>query len=321
MALNKLSTDTINEQKKEFVEGTGPKAREIKTPVRRGYKLSDDKLDYFKLMVFGQPGAGKTHLIGQFVRDLGMRVILVTTDIGDSGHLTIRSMLTKAGKQELMDNVYVLPLAGWYEVQQFLRDPWKFDPELANFNPDIIAWDGFSGFQQIDLTEYVGDLTTDKDRGDYRESGLMLEQRDWNVIKTGTVRTIDKFMSIKRLDEKPVHKIVTCHEAVSYKPLDASKPNSPQQVVDSYRPLLQGQGGVLSLGASDLILRAAIKSRRTGNTATTEYVLITSGHENVVAKSRGVELEPEIPNSAVYLWERIQKALGIGVEKISSSGA
>jgi len=310
----------ISKPKKEFVNIAG--AREVKAPQhRKGQKLSDTQVDYIKMMWFGLAGSGKTHLIGQFVRDLGMKVAIISTDIGDSGHLTIKNDLIAAGKQQLLDNVYLLSLEGWAEVSDFLRNPYKYDPGMWDFNPDILAWDGFSGFQQVDISEYIGDMQpaekgdgSTRERSDFRESGLQFEQADWGAVRNATVRSADKFLGIGNPSGKPLHKILTCHEAVAYKPVDSNKKHGPQQVVESYKPLLQGSGGTMILGGFDLIMRTKVKTRITDNDgAKREYFLITAGTENLVAKNRGFDLEPTIPASAIYLWERVQKGLGINV--------
>jgi len=308
--------------KEEFVKGTG--AREIKAPPRpRSRTLAEDDLDYFKLMLFGPVGAGKTHLIGQFVRDLGMRVVILSTDIGESGHLTIKTALTQAGKSELADRVRLLNLNGWKEVSDFLQNPYKFAPELWENEPDILAWDGFSGFQQVDISEYVGDMQpaekTTRDRGDAIDSGLQFEQAQWGMVRNATVRKIDSFLTIRNPSGKPLHKIVTCNEAIAYKPVDASKPTGPQQIVESYKPLLQGAGGAIIQQGFDMILRNTVKIRKADTGAKREYLLITEGSENLVAKSRGFNLDPVMPSSAVLLWEKIQEALGKKIHGSSDS--
>jgi len=302
--------------KEEFVSKAG--TREIKAPRRKGTTLDKEDVNFFKLMIFGASGVGKTHLLGEFVRDLGLKLAILSTDVGESGHLTIITQLESAGKGELKKNVYLLPLEGWGEVSDFLYDPYRFAPDLWAFDPDIIAWDGFSGFQQLDVSEYVGNMkpkeNTDgssRDRGDARESGLFFEQADWGVVKVATGRTIDKFLSLKNPSDKPLHKIVTCLEAIEYKSVDPNKKQGAQQMVEAKKPLLQGSGSVLTYAGFDIIARAKVKVHAKDSGPVREYQLVTEGHENLVAKNRGFPLDSVIPNSAVYLWERIQQGLGI----------
>lgn len=298
--------------KKEVTE----EKRVFSQPRRRGVKLSDDALSFVKIMVFGAAGTGKTHFVGQFV-ELGMKVGLISTDFGGSGHLTIKAHFNKIGRPELAENVYILPLEGWAEVTEFLRNPYKFDPALWEFDPDLLAWDGFSGFQQIDISEYVGDMTlapkadgTEKIRSDYRESGLGgFENMDWGAIKVATTRSIEKFLTMKTPQGKSLHKVVTCLEAILYKPVDPNKPNAGTVLVDSYKPMLQGSGGVLTQAAFDLIMRTAAKVEKNDDGAVRKYILITEGSQNVAAKKRGFELDVVEPNDVKHIWEKIRKVL------------
>lgn len=303
--------------KDDFVKAAGkPTTKEVKPPRKRSFKLDEDDQDYVKIMVFGPVGGGKTDLLAQLVLDCGLKVASLTTDMGDTGHLTVKTRLVKAGRKDLFKNYCVVPLDGWGEMSAFLRDPWKYDPNLAEFLPDVLAWDGFSTFQQVDVSEYVGDMAPknqNTDRGDFRESGLVLEQQDWGAIRNATIRVGDNFLTIRRPDGKPLHKIITCHEAIAYKPKDPDKPNAGNIVVESYKPLLQGAGGQLLLGGFDLIMRASVNTRKTDAGPVKEFVYTTAGSHNLVAKNRGFDLRDEEPANMKYVWGKIMEGLGRGL--------
>ena len=316
--LKKIEQAPATNTREDFVSKAG--TREVKGPRRKGRKLSDATVDYVKMMWFGPAGVGKTHLIGQFVEKLGKRVALISTDIGDSGHLTIKTQLKNAGRLDLLDNVYLLELQGFKEVSAFLQDPYKFDPALWEHDPDILAWDGFSSFQQVDISEHVGDMRPadkangeQRDRGDFREEGVIFEQADWGAVKNYTVRKGNSFLGIRHPSGKPLHKIVTCFEAITYKPADSSKPTGAQVVAETYKPMLQGAGGHMLLGGFDLIMRCKTTTKREGDSSRREYSLVTQGSQNLVAKNRGFDLAPEIPADAAFLWEKILEGIGSGV--------
>lgn len=311
-----MSSETMTFKKPSPVASAAPAGtKTIKAPIRKGSRLSEAETNVAKIMLFGGPGSGKTHFIGQFV-PLGLKVALLSTDVGGSGHLTIKTYLNSLGRKDLLDNVYLIELDGWKEVTAFLRDPYKFDPDLWAFDPDVLAWDGFSSFQQVDISEYVGGMQaapkadgTTRDRGDFREEGLIFEQADWGAIRNASMRTVDKFLALKSPSGKPLHKVMTCLEAIAYKPKDSSKPNGPQEIVESYKPMLSGAGGQFALGGFDLIMRTAVKTERGEEGKVRVYTLITAGNQNLVAKNRGFELEPVEPADAKRIWEQVMKGL------------
>lgn len=300
----------ISEAKEQMVQAGAPKL--ITPPRKKSFTLDQDEVDYVKIMIFGPIGSGKTYAFGQLAL-AGYKVAIITTDIGDTGHVTIKAQLKKTGKPELGKNVMVIPLEGYDEVSKFLRNPYVYVPELEEFDPDFLGWDGFSGFQQIDLSEYVGDMqgaNKDKERGDFRDSGLVLESQDWGAIRNATIRKGNEFLSAKKPNGKPLHKILTCHETVISKYIDPTKPLAGTNYVESYKPMLQGAGGQLLMGGFDLIIRTKVVTKKGDDGERREYYYVTSGSQNLVAKNRGFILKPEEPADMAYLFEIIKKGMG-----------
>lgn len=294
-------------QKAAFTQEGSKKV--ISPPRRRAFRLGEARADFVKIFAFGPIGSGKTDILGQLIL-AGYKVGIVSTDIGDSGHLTITNRLRRAGRLDLVNNALIIPLEGYSEVVSFLRDPHKYEPELLDLNPDILAWDGFSGFQQIDLTEYAGNMNpVGMKSSEQRQAGLQLEQSDWGVVRTVTVRTMNDFLSISHPSGRPYHKIVTCHEAVGYKAKDPNKPNAGQEmVIETFKPLLSGSGAQFVLGGFDLVLRCGKRERNVEEngkrTKRTEFYYTTAGNENTVGKNRGFDLEAEEPGDFISIWNR-----------------
>lgn len=304
------ATTTAN-PKKDFVEKAGARPGIIKPPVRRGFSLDEDKTDYVKVMLFGVSGSGKTHLLGQLA-EIGQKVAIITTDIGDTGHLTIKNYFKAKGLSDAFKRVVIIPLDGYGEVTRFLARPWEHvisddGRTLADFDPDHLAWDGFSSFQQLDLNEYVGDMqpAKDKDRGDYRESGLVLETQDWNAIKNATMRKANDYLAIRKPDGRPVNKWLTCHENLVQKAIDSSNLMAGTKYEESYKPMLQGAGGQLILGGFDLIARTKVTVKKSDDGAQRIYSIVTAGSQNLVAKNRGFDLAPEEPADMSKLWPKL----------------
>lgn len=292
--------------KAEFVN-SGPKT--LTPPRRKTFLLSEEDVDESKTLIFGPVGSGKTFLaLGPLL--CGQKVLILSTDIGDSGHITLKSALRKLGRTDLYVNIMVVSLAGWDEVRDFLAG-WAKDAQILEFKPDVVYWDGFAGFQQIDISQYVADLLPARTGGapisDGRMAGLQFEQTDWGMVKNATVRSSEWFFSLKNPDGRPLHKIMSCHETIRARA--KAKPNEPTVYEDAFTPMLQGAGGQLMLGGFDLILRSKAKVKRGDDGEKRIFTYVTAGHENLVAKNRGFDLPGEMDADPVVLWNVILKNL------------
>lgn len=313
------------QQKTSFVNTAGaakaPAAvNTIKAPKKRLMSLDQPDATTFKCLLFGTPGSGKTKALADLLQG-GYKVFILSTDMGGDGFLTIQSRLTHLGCPELLSNCKVLPIreyitdldnpkAGYLEVEKFLSDPAEYCPDLLEFDPDFAAWDGFGTFQQVDVSEYVGAMAPakDKDRGDFRESGLVLETQDWGAICNATMRCFNKFTRIHNVSPtgKKWHKIFTAHEGIVYK---KNALTDKQEASDSRKPMLAGKGGTMVEGGVDLVVRCkTIKGLR----GKTEYKYVVRGDENNSAKVRLQNLEDEEPADFLALWKKIEANLPKG---------
>ena len=277
---------------------------------------SEDPEIYVKAMFFGSPGTGKTWVVKSLL-ELGFKVLVVTTDVGGDGLNAIIIPMRREGTWEkFRHNLRSQELTGYEEVKAFFKDPENFEglEDLYQWDPDFIFWDGLSGWQQVDVSQYVGDMTPErsgaKGVSDARESGLQFEQADWGQIRNATVRGVDDFCGIRnKLTGKPWHKIVTCHEAVKSKGASGGG-----GFVEAKEPLLQGAGGRIIIGAFDLVIRCTAKSDLTdedGSKRIYEYVF--PPNQNLVAKVRGYEFPPRMIADPKELITSIFKQMGVAL--------
>lgn len=290
-----------------------PERNTLKEPgVKRGFKLDNPAMDVdsLKFLIFGNAGTGKTFTAAQLLEE-GFRVALLSTDLGDSGHITIKNRLIESGNAHLLGNGALVAIDGYNDVGKFLDNPWKWPisetETLGEFDPEFLYWDGFSYFQQAEISEHIGTFEDkkDKERGDFRDSGLVFEERDWGALRNATIRNIKNFLALRRPNGKPLHKVVTCLEDTKMKPV-SSNARDGQTLVELSKPLIQGAGGRLILGGFDLICKTKAVDKRD---APREFKLIFGGHENQVAKNRGFTVEDVEPAEFGKLVRRLLNQL------------
>lgn len=303
----------------DFVAGGVPKALTPPRTKARNFAEEDPEI-YVKAMFFGSPGTGKTWIVKALL-ELGFKVLVATTDVGGDGLNSIIIPMRREGTWETFrKNLRSQELVGYEEVKSFFKDPEKFDglQDIYQWDPDFIFWDGLSGWQQVDVSQYVGDMTPEragsKGVSEARESGLQFEQADWGQIRNATVRGVDDFCSMRnKITGKPWHKVVTCHEAVRSKGAA-----SGGGFIEAKEPLLQGAGGRIIIGAFDLVIRCTAKSDPTdedGSKRAYEYVL--QPNQNLVAKVRGYALPPRMPADPKELFISIFRQMGMALPALS----
>jgi hypothetical protein len=285
--------------------------RVLQVPRSQRVKSGDDaEATPIKIEIYGAWGSGKTFCIKSLL-DLGFKVLVVTTDIGGSGLSSVKIPLRREGKQELLkDLLREVILDNDEEVQAFVFDPTTFFPEIYEWNPDFVVWDGWGSWQQIQLMERVGAMPTErkgKELAEAVEEGLKLEQDQWGMIKIGTTRTTHKFCALSnKTTGKVWHKILTAQEG--YK--SVKQGDNTSELKETKQPLVQGAGGILSGGAFDLIIRTAKDT--VGGKDTFKYQI---RQQNTVSKVRGFELPAEMDADFGKLWEMISTQAGIITNK------
>lgn len=297
--------------KEEFVQ-TGPK---VLTSPRgpRVKKLSEEEAVTFKALLFGPTGSGKTYSIKGLLEH-GFKVLVISTDMGGDGLVTVKTALKLVGKANLLANCSSVILSNYDEVVTFLNTPEKIYPGIYDAGIDWLFWDGFSSFQQNLLSDKIGEMTPErtgtKEISDARDSGLQLELQDWGMVRNGTVRNLDKFLKLHNRQTGQVwHKVLTCLEGIK-----AVRSGQGVNTVTTYQetrePMLQGSAARLIGPAFDLILNTRIVADKEDGVRQFKY--ISAGSDALSgAKTRGLTLDPIEPGDFYALWSKISTQLGI----------
>ena len=279
----------------------------------RNYAEDNDEV-YIKLMLFGNPGSGKTYLVRALL-ELGYRVLVITTDVGGNGlNAVVIPMRLDGTWERFRKNLRAVDLEGYENVKSFMNNPQESIPDLYEWDPDFVVWDGMSGWQQIDVSQYVGDMTPESKKGvsEARESGLQFEQQDWGQIRNATIRGLDDFCGMRnRKTGRIWHKVVTCHESVKSKGAA-----SGGGFTEGKEPLLQGAGGRLAQGAFDIILRTAVQSDPLDEDGSKrKFFYILQPHQNLAAKVRGFRLPAKMEADGKELIRTVMEQLGLELPK------
>ncbi len=250
--------------------------------VRRGDETTLRSCNGF---IFGDLDSGKTNIALQLILE-GLKVFGIMTDFGGTGFESVYNWFhdhpEAIGAKERFREV-TLDYEG---VLKFNRDPASIDPDIYEWDPDVLFWDGLSAFQQVDLEEYIGEFTpmrrenTRSEASDHRQSGLFLEQYDWAAVRNGTLRPLHKFLSLHNVKTgKRWSKIVTA--------LDDKKGDRKEgkliEGTEKVGPLLHTVARKISGAAFSYCLQT-VKERNLDGTSKWTYV---NRSPDVLTKSRG----------------------------------
>lgn len=282
---------------------------------------SDPNNSPVKIMFFGPWSSGKSYSIVGLLLS-GLKVLVMTTDVGGSGMNAVKLALRHAGKEELLDNLYEVVINGDDELQEFLLTPRSFFPDIYTVDLDWVVWDGFGAWQQVDLSERIGGMAVpragNKELPQAVEEGLQFEQQQWGMMRNATIRAVHKFCSLKNKETGKIwHKIVTVQEGVKSKKVEAGKDAS--SLTETHMPLVQGAGGVLMGGAFDLIIRThEVKETDSKGIVSSKYLYELKG-ENHMSKNRGFKLPNVMPADMQELWKSIASQLGVVKDAVDTT--
>lgn len=310
--LPKLKTPESNVKAEQFVKGG---VKTINAPRAKVRNFESEEIEmYLKLLFFGNPGSGKTFVVKSLL-ELGFKVLVATTDVGGDGLNAVIIPMRAAGTWDTYKkNLRSIELSGYDEVKDFFVVPENSFPDIYEWDPDFIFWDGLSGWQQIDVSTYVGNMSPERAGGkgvsDARESGLQFEQADWGQVRNATVRGVDDFCSMRnKKTGRMWNKIATSHEAVKSKGAAAGG-----GFKEGLEPLLQGAGGRIILGAFDLVARTTIVSDPLDEDGSKrQYFYILQPHQNLAAKVRGFNLAPKMEADAKKLITELYRQAGLSL--------
>jgi len=273
----------VTATKQEFIKKKTLNAPRVSV---KEYK-DDEILDPTKrICFFGGVGTGKTYTLFELL-ELGFKVFYISTDVGGGGIETVELECANNGKTHLLKNLRSVDLNSYEDVKSFLDDPKDTYPAIYDFDPDILFWDGFACFQQVDISEHVGSLGVSRSDNNSKgvngavEEGLQMETQHWGQIRNATIRAIAGFMSLHNtVSGKKWHKIVTAHEEV--KMVDAkSRGDGKVPMKEQGYPMISGKAFNLFNGAFTTILRTVKSDGK---------YWYSAGDDNKVAKTRGFDL-------------------------------
>jgi AAA domain len=272
---------TVTEMKTFSVKSTAKSEAASPRPKPRPYKMTgtDDKV---KVMLFGGLGTGKTKFLEGPIES-GERLLVMSTDFGNNGLLTVKNSLRRKGKANLLEtNLLNIDLGEYKDVIGFLDNPLEYIPDLHLFDPTGLAWDGFSTFNSDYLDEYSEKENEFRSLGDDKFG-------HWYDVKRATLRVLRKFFQFVHPDGRNLYKIMTTIEA---------KPdvNEYTQVTER-APLIQGGAKEFTGGGFDLVMQC-FKEDKDGKE---RFYYRTAGAKFAI-KNRDFDLKPIEDADPARIW-------------------
>lgn len=171
--------------------------------IKSGKELREEPSS-FNLLAYGEMGTGKTKIAIDLLL-LGMRVQMIDTDFGGIGPETIRNYFIDHPEQmDLYDNNFRSVSLDVPGLMSFCRKPDSIVPDIYEWGPDALFWDGMSAYQQGDLE---ADLCNDDFKRDDTDFSV------WRGSRNGTIFPLMKLLKQHNSQTgKPWNKVVTLLE-------------------------------------------------------------------------------------------------------------
>ncbi len=271
-------------------------ALSVTRPKPQAYTVEDVKDLATKLLIYGHSGSGKTYFIVGLL-EAGERVLVLSTDFGGNGLVTVVNALKRRGKVDLLKNLRALDLATFEDITGFFDNPVEYFPGLLEFDPTVLMWEGFSFYNIGILDEYILSMAPGAEgAGEMRHEGWTHTKQDWQGMKRGTVRGLGKFMAWTLPNGKSPHKIVTCLEA---------QPDVDDLTQKSLRSVLvHGTGKSLMGPAFDAVIETFKDEKKNGDNTVVEFKYRCEGaSDKFLVKSRGFDLQPIEPAEPERIWK------------------
>jgi hypothetical protein len=312
--LLKPKTTEANQKAANFVTGG---VKTVTPPRARVQKYDEGELElYIKLLFFGGPGTGKTYITKDLL-ELGFKVLVITTDLGGDGLKSVIIPMRREGTWDLLkSNLRSVEIEGYDDVEAFISAPETSIPDIYEWDPDFVIWDGISGWQVIDVGEKIGDYAVSDKASDAERDGLQMNIQKWGQIQRATLRGLANFTAMKnKKTGRQWDKIGTCLEAIK------SKGGGQGGFVETREPLVQGGAGKHITGVFDMIVRTSITSSPLDEDGSKrEYHYILQGHQNLAAKVRGFAFPPKMKADGKELIVSIFEQLGRPLPKLPIPG-
>lgn len=183
-------------------------AKTVNLPVRKkGYRLSDLEIDWLKFLVWGPSNSGKTRVFADLLA-MGYKVAVLNTDVG---LLTVVNRLRDLGVYDrCKENLFIQDATSHKDVESFLKTP---PPELYEFDPDWLVWDGFQTWQCGYLVDYSASIDFTRpgsraEKSEAEEGGYSMSDQSWGMVNRETYDNLLRFFTLH--GSKHWHKIITC---------------------------------------------------------------------------------------------------------------
>lgn len=237
-----------------------------------GVQRPSESISWLNMMLYGEPGVGKTHLIGT-AQDHKMTAPLLVIDI-DGGITTLRHR----------QDVDVIQVRSVKELIQAYRDLYNAIPSNGKKFPyGTIAIDTFSELQQLDLREIMTTFAKSNDKIDPD----VPDQRGYG--KSGThMRDL-----IRAFRDLPCNTIISCHSQ--------TERDNNMRLMTQIK--LVGKLRIDIPGFLDMV--GYYRAEEDGDTVNRYLQFMKTG--TTIAKDRtgafdAVEINPTIPS----LWNKLQ---------------
>lgn len=307
--------------KEAFLGSSGKTKTTVATKRPMVKKLSDTSSRYIKIGLYGASGMGKTFGLADLVERHGMRILVLSTDVGGDGLNTLSAELNARGRGDLMDtHVYHVTLSTYEEVSEFCEKPELFFPEVYDVDLDMLVLDGFSGLQQYQIPEYVESLDTV-----YDKDGKLNGQRYWGEVRTATSKILNKFLyRHNKKTGKLWSKYVTmlASDAATEASLLSATTEAERQKLrkDVKVPFIQGSAAKLIEPSFDFFgycTTRRIEDPKDSTKKITQYVYRVEPSEKQRAKVRGCKFDPIIPANMGDVWAALVKAYMVTPGQVS----
>ncbi len=286
-------------------------AKALAMPLPRGKKKIQASVmgsgdDWFKLLVQGHTGTGKTLFLSGIAQCVGpdghpLRIFVASTDIGGNGLRSVKEQLASVGREDLIANVHYVEFSDYETFAAFTTNPDDVVDGFWAWDPDVICLDGLANLQESHIWRYI--LSLDplaKDAAETRTEGVQAGMAEWGQIRRCTILQIDQFLMLHNPNGKKVHKLVTVL-------LDDGKESKLTHEIKK-GPLILGAARDYIGPAFDAIITAIASSKPGSKDVQYSYRCDITG--NSVAKIRGLKLPEAILAKAdsKALWETLTRS-------------
>lgn len=259
---------------------------------------SDLRVFRHDILFYGEPGSGKTWMLGPLVAELDLKILVIHCGIGGHGLLSVRDYLTSVGKPERYYDNFRLLEPRDYNTMAGLVDSW--DALLSPFSDEDKAWceeidllviEELNGFQYAWSEDFLGERLgpDEKERFAY-----------YGELKQATERYVRRVFNLHPAGRRIAH-FITTHENTN-KTIDVGG----EHVEGRLAPALVGASLNLVLGAVDFTIRTAkLPPPKGSEKPIYGYQYGTSDLD----KARG-DYPSSGPALPVALWHRIQGEVG-----------